>query len=86
MKITRNLLLMMVLTAVASCRTVEVGTGEIIEESLCDWELHGDSTNKTCWVEQWYQDATGKTRLVLPVSCQVLRACYCQKHECAPVE
>lgn len=74
----------LVLTAIAmtSCRTTEVGTGKIIEESICSWEIHADLRHQVCWVESWYQDHNGKTRLVLPVPCEVATDCYCRLHAC----
>jgi len=86
MKNTTLSSLILILSLVASCRTVEVGTGEVIRDNLCDWEIHCDILNTTCWAESWYQDATGKTRLALPITAKVAQTCYCQKHECKSVE
>ena len=65
--------------AAASCRTVEMGTGVIIQDSICEWEMHSDDITGVCWVESWHQDHRGDTRLVLPVNCVVLEICRHQK-------
>jgi hypothetical protein len=66
--------------AFTGCATDFSGTGKIVSDSICSWELHGgavtpESNAMYCWAERHYLRDKEYIHIAMPVDCETVLAC-----------